>query len=109
MQSMPNHISELSKEPLSEKDGKYIGGAVGAGLVLVVIPCVALYFGIEKIAASPAVGLPILAILGIMMLFGALALISTLFARLKLHDPSQPLALPEGSIRAAILTYWGLA
>lgn len=77
-------------------------GAFGAGLVLIVLPCAALYFGIDKIGAHPIVGLPILAVFGIMILFGALALISTLFARLYLSDASQALALPEGSIRAAI-------
>ncbi|OQW31001.1 MAG: hypothetical protein A4E19_20775 [Nitrospira sp. SG-bin1] len=99
---MPDQMTELSKEPVNEKEGKYFGGAVGAGLALVVLPCVALYYGIDEIGRNQPVGLPILAIFGIMILFGALALISTLFARLKLHDPSQPLALPEGSIRAAI-------
>jgi hypothetical protein len=78
------------------------GGAVGAGLVLVVLPCIALYFGIGEIGKIPTVGLPILAIFGIMVLFGSLALVSTLFARLSLSDPTQALALPEGSIRAAI-------
>lgn len=77
-------------------------GAFGAGLVLIVLPCVALYFGIDTMGRMPAIGLPILAIFGIMILFGALALVSTLFARLELSDPSQALALPEGSVRAAI-------
>ena len=80
----------------------YTGGAVGAGLVLIVLPCAALYYGTDRMGASPAMGLPILAIFGIMILFGALAIISTLFSRLGLSDPSQALALPEGSIRAAI-------
>ena len=70
--------------------------------MLIVLPCVALYCGIEKLGAIPVMGLPILVIFGIMILFGALALISTLFARLNLSDPNQALALPEGSIRAAI-------
>jgi hypothetical protein len=77
-------------------------GAIGAGLVLVFLPCVALYFGVDKISASPGIGLPILAIFGIMILFGALALVSTLFQRLGLSDPKEALALPNGSIRATI-------
>ena len=80
----------------------YTDGAVGAGLALVVLPCIALYFGIPKMFDMPTVGLPILAVFGIMILFGALALISTLFARLGLSDRNQAFALPEGSIRAAI-------
>ena len=95
----------MANEPSAhamKKLKKYTGGAVGAGLVLIVLPCVSLYYGIDRMGETPAVGLPILAILGIMILFGALALIATLFARLDLSDPNQALALPEGSIRAAI-------
>jgi len=78
------------------------GGAFGAGLVLVVLPSIALVFGIRHLDKHPIVGLPILAIFGIMILFGALALISTLFARLHLDDRAEALALPPGSVRAAI-------
>jgi TRAP-type C4-dicarboxylate transport system permease small subunit len=87
---------------LTRKLKKSTGGAVGAGLVLVVLPCIALYFGMSKMGAAPLVGLPLLAILGIMILFGSLALTSTLFARLGLDDRSEALALPNGSVRAAI-------
>lgn len=87
---------------LTRKLKKSTGGAVGAGLVLVVLPCIALYLGMDKMGAAPLVGLPMLAILGIMILFGSLALTSTLFARLGLDDRSQALALPNGSVRAAI-------
>ncbi|MEP7301759.1 MAG: hypothetical protein ABI699_09540 [Caldimonas sp.] len=77
-------------------------GAFGAGLVLVVLPSLALVFGVHQFARHPVLGLPILAIFGIMILFGALALISTLFARLGLEDKGEALALPPGSVRAAI-------
>lgn len=77
-------------------------GGIGAGLALVVLPGVALFAGIGWINKAPMVGLPILAIFGIMILFGALALISAVFAQLNLSDRDQALALPEGSIRAAI-------
>jgi TRAP-type C4-dicarboxylate transport system permease small subunit len=94
----------MADEPLTamQKVQYYTGGALGAGTVLVLVPCVALYFGVARIGESPTVGLPILAIFGIMILFGSLALVATLFARLELSDRSQALALPEGSIRAAI-------
>lgn len=78
------------------------GGAFGAGLVLVLLPTIALFYIFEEADKLPSVGLPILAIFGIMILFGSVSLVSTLFARLKLSDKSQALALPEGSIRAAI-------
>ena len=95
-------MKNTSTIPATSDTKKYTDGAVGAGLVLIVLPCVALYFGIDKLSVMPVVGLPILAIFGIMILFGALALIATLFARLNLSDANQALALPEGSIRAAI-------
>jgi hypothetical protein len=78
------------------------GGAFGAGLALVVLPSAALIFGLGPLEKYSIVGLPILAIFGIMILFGALALISTVFARLDLSAPNEALALPPGSIRAAI-------
>lgn len=81
---------------------KWNGGAVGAGLLLVFLPSVALYAGVPWINDYPTVGLPLLAIFGIMILIGALALTSTLFARLGLDNPAEALALPTGSIRAAI-------
>jgi TRAP-type C4-dicarboxylate transport system permease small subunit len=81
---------------------RHTGGAVGAGLVLVVLPCLSLALGMGLIHRHPTVGLPILAIFGIMILFGAMALTSTLFARLGLANRNEALALPEGSIRAAI-------
>jgi hypothetical protein len=78
------------------------GGAVGAGFVLIVLPSVALLWKLGNLDRHPVIGLPLLAIFGIMILFGALALISTVFARLQLSAPAEALALPPGSIRAAI-------
>lgn len=80
----------------------YLGGAVGAGIVLVLFPSLTLVFRMEDFHRNPTFGYPILAIFGIMMLLGALALVSTLFARLKLSAPSEALALPSGSIRATV-------
>lgn len=80
----------------------FMGGGVAAGLVLVFLPGAALFFGIEWINRYPGAGLPLMAIFGIMILFGALSLTSTLFARLKLSNANEALALPAGSIRAAI-------
>lgn len=78
------------------------GGAVGAGLVLVLLPGLALVFRLDAFRRNPTFGYPILAIFGIMMLLGALALVSTLFARLELSAKQEALALPPGSIRATI-------
>jgi len=93
--------SATAAQPV-RRPASWTSGAFGAGLVLVVLPSAALVLGIQRFAAQPAVGLPIVAVLGIMILFGALALVSTLFARLGLDDRAEALGLPAGSIRAFI-------
>lgn len=85
-----------------EKLKQFTEGAFGAGFVLVVLPSVGLFLGIDWIDRHPAVGLPLMAIFGILILFGAMALTATLFRRLGLSDRSEPLALPPGSVRAVI-------
>jgi hypothetical protein len=47
-------------------------------------------------------GLPVLAITGVVLLLAALALVSICFSMFDLSDKGQALALPEGSIRAVI-------
>jgi hypothetical protein len=77
-------------------------GAAGVGTVLVLLPLLAVVFGMPHIDGTKTVGLPVLAILGIMILLGTLALVAMLYKRLELADASQPLALPQGSMRAVI-------
>jgi hypothetical protein len=78
------------------------GGAAGVGLVLVLLPTLAIIIGAVSFNGSMIVGLPVLAILGIMILLGTLSLVAMLFKQLDLTDPTQPLALPPGSMRATI-------
>ncbi len=78
------------------------GGAVGVGLVLVFLPALTMVWNVEWFEKHRSVGLPVLAILGIMILLGTLSLVAMLFSSLKLTDASQPLALPPGSMRAAM-------
>ena len=87
----------MPPEPRSDR-----WGAVGAGLVLVFLPSVALYFGADRLEQHQSIGLPVVAIFGIMVLVGSLALTSTLFRRLKLATRHEPLALPPGSVRATM-------
>jgi len=108
-QDLPTEVDringKLGNDPSTsprEQVRQMFSGGFGAGLVLIVLPCAGLYFGIERLNHSPSIGLPILTIFGIMILFGAASLVSTLFARLNLSDRDQALALPQGSIRAAI-------
>lgn len=77
-------------------------GGLGVGLVLVAGPSFMLFAGARQIHEIPLVGLPLLAIFGIMILFGSVALVALLFQSLGLTNASQPLGLPEGSIRAVI-------
>jgi hypothetical protein len=82
--------------------GKIFGNAFGAGLVLVALPTVALAIGVEHFSRHPTVGLALLAIFGIMILFGAMALTASLYATLNLSNRSEALGLPAGSVRAVI-------
>jgi hypothetical protein len=59
-----------------------------------------LSFGVSF--ASNEVRLPVLAIAGVFLLLGALALVSVAFSLFELSDKTQALGLPEGSIRAVI-------
>lgn len=79
-------------------------GGLGVGLALVVVPATALMLGLayKWFDGMRLVGLPLLAIFGIIILFGTLALVAMLFRSLDLTDPREALALPPGSIRAAI-------
>jgi len=77
-------------------------GAIGAGWVLVLLPSAALFFGAAYLELHQSIGLPLLAVFGIMVLFGSLAMTSTLFQRLALTSKDQPLALPPGSVRATM-------
>lgn len=73
-----------------------------AGSMLVLLPSVALFYGLDWINGRPMVGLPVLAIFGLMILIGSLSLTSTVFHQLGLSSRTEALALPTGSIRAAI-------
>ncbi|KQU76018.1 MULTISPECIES: hypothetical protein [unclassified Rhizobacter] len=89
-------------DPGGKRPSEHFSGAVGAGLVLVFLPSMTLVWKLEVFRHNPTFGYPILAIFGIMILLGALALVSTLFNRLGLSAAGEALALPPGSIRATI-------
>lgn len=93
-------MAEISA--LLDSAAKQFSKGFGASVLLIILPCLLLYLGFKEANEAPLIGLPAMAILGIMLLFGSLALVATLFAKLKLTDPAQALALPEGSIRATI-------
>jgi hypothetical protein len=100
-QPIPDPRPDTAPSPaLSVGFKRVTGDAFGLGLALVVLPSLALYFGVERFAPSATISLPLTAIFGIMILFGALALVGTLYARLNLADPGQALGLPAGSMRA---------
>jgi hypothetical protein len=78
------------------------GGALGVGTVLVFLPMLAIVAGAIWFRGLTTAGLPVLAILGIMILLGTLALVAMLFKQLELTNRDHPLALPPGSMRATI-------
>ena len=101
--SMPKPADPTEAKPApATLDPSLLGGAVGVGSVLVLLPGASLFFGMHYLDAHPSFGLPIMAVFGIMMLVGTLALTSTLFSRLGLARRSEPLAMPPGSVRATI-------
>jgi hypothetical protein len=77
-------------------------GLLSAGAVLVI----GLLFGVPAFighsAMSNEIGLPILAISGVIALLGALAVVSFGFALMNMQDKTQALGLPAGSVRAVI-------
>jgi hypothetical protein len=64
---------------------------------LFVLPTVMHFYGLAN-----EVSLPLLAIAGVVVLLGALALVSIAFKMMDMADPQEALALPAGSIRAVI-------
>lgn len=82
--------------------GRVTSISAGAGAVLVLLPSAALFFGHRALASEPLIGLPTVAIFGIVIMLGALALVATMYARLDLDCRDEALALPPGSIRAVI-------
>jgi hypothetical protein len=98
-------MSDASRSRLSDQEPSSTirsASALGVAIVLVVVPLALMFGSLSLIDQVKLVGLPALAILGIMLLFGTLALVAMFFRQMGLTDASQPLALPEGSIRAAI-------
>lgn len=94
-------LSHTARDWLSRIFGS---SGLGVGTVLVIVPAVVLWLGLATglLDRMRLIGLPLLAILGIVLLFGTLALVAMLFQSLGLHDRREALALPPGSIRAAI-------
>ena len=93
-----------SPQPLGWLSKALGSGGLGVGLTLVVVPAVLLMLGLayQWFDGMRLVGLPMLAIFGIIILFGTVALVAMLFRSLSLTDRREALALPPGSIRAAI-------
>lgn len=95
-------MSETPIKTAANVSGLFVSGSFGVGAALVALPALLLFFGAGYLKEVSIIGLPLLAIFGIMILFGSLALVAMLFQSLDLSNKDQPLALPEGSIRAAI-------
>ncbi len=77
---------------------------IAAVIVIVALLLIGVIFGLRYllVGAASEIGLPVLAIAGVILLLATLALVSVAFAVFELDDKSQALALPEGSIRAVI-------
>lgn len=72
-----------------------------AVVLLVIIIAASLYF-LKSTGVSAVVGLPMLAVGAVALLLILMGGMSVLYASYNIHDKTQALALPEGSIRAVI-------
>ena len=104
---MPDPIeanADRSQKPRDLFSKVFGSSGLGVGFVLVFLPVAVLMLGLGLgfFDQMRLVGLPMLAIFGIIILFGTLALVAMLFQSLGLTNRDEPLALPQGSIRAAI-------
>jgi hypothetical protein len=105
MSSDENASPPVAKSAARDVFSRVFGSSgLGVGIVLVIVPALLLVAGLGYgfFDRMRLIGLPLMAILGIVLLFGTLALVAMLFQSLGLTDKAEPLALPPGSIRAAI-------
>src|SRR5271166_563383 len=95
----PNQISRGRGQSMHND---YLKAAVIGGLAILLL--LGVLWGLRySVGGLPnELSLPILAIAGVFLLLGTLALVSVSFSFFQLDDKSQALALPEGSIRAVI-------
>jgi hypothetical protein len=77
-----------------------VGAAVLLSMAAIVAVLVCAAFVFRDMPRE--IGLPILAITGIVLLLGTLAIVAITFSLFGIDDPKQALGLPDGSIRAAI-------
>ena len=77
-----------------------VGAAVLLSIATIVVVLVCAAFVFRDMPRE--IGLPILAITGIVLLLGTLAIVAITFSLFGIDDPKQALGLPDGSIRAAI-------
>jgi hypothetical protein len=78
-------------------------GATLAGLVVLLVGALFMLPTVVHVYRLPnEISLPLLAIAGVLVLLGALALVSVAFSLMNLSDRAEALALPSGSIRAVI-------
>ncbi len=82
------------------KDNRITGFYLAGFAILLFVALFGLSFAVSY--APNEVKLPIIAIAGVLLLLGALAVVSVAFSLFELSDKTQALGLPEGSIRAVI-------
>jgi hypothetical protein len=108
-------VALLSKTPGKPSDSSAASGSSLDGwqkrtlLVLVVLGALGVGgtfawvgWGLKLNDAGPELTLPLIVIIGVVVLLLTLALVAVTFSILDMQDRAQPLALPEGSVRAVI-------
>ncbi|TPI31501.1 hypothetical protein FJ414_23365 [Mesorhizobium sp. B3-1-6] len=75
---------------------------VGIGMFAIFFALIVLIYLMGAWKVTDSIALPALAITGIVVLLGSLALVAVTFSYMGIGDKTQALALPEGSVRAVI-------
>src|SRR5207244_13045414 len=83
------------------KDNRITGFYLAGFAILLFMALFGLSFAVSY--APNEVKLPVIAIAGVLLLLGALAVVSVAFSLFELCDKTQALGLPEGSIKPCIV------
>jgi hypothetical protein len=101
------HITPVARKSISERFWDVITSATFVGLIIFAFSLAGIgtliYAVVKTLGPSSAnFGLPILALLSVLLLLGALLIFTTLIHTIGLSDKGSALGLPEGSVRALL-------
>jgi hypothetical protein len=100
------HAVPVARKSISERFWDVITSATFVGLIILAFSLAGIgtliYAVVKTLGSSANFGLPILALLSVLLLLGALLIFTTLIHTIGLSDKGSALGLPEGSVRALL-------